>query len=382
MHPRTFALVALFIAAGCGSPAPTHNDDEAPNAPPIQAEMARAPVTPAPADAQDPRSPSRVMAYVEGEVLTYREILQQVGPELAQLDSNAEKQKLEEKVLIQLLRDRLLYRAAVDAGVRATRDDVEEKRTEKVKKLAKSGGTLEAFLREHDMTRREYDEFIRQQIVIDKYQRAAIGHSIDGSVHVRPVTDTYVAPEDVRKYYDRHAAKFSEPEGARYRKLIVKSDLEAPDRAAAVAAARAIADDAVARLKGGEDWVPVYRELSKTPPDPREPDGLCSIERDKAADWIEHFAFEQPKGAVLQEQKGTTFYVLQAEGAHEARVVPYEEASKAVHDQLQQLRVGMAFLEVELAVLDESSVQPEAVRAKLRNTLRGARLQMLEEIEK
>jgi hypothetical protein len=376
-----FAVALALLAPGCGSTAATHGDEAAPTAPPIAAEMARAPAVPAPQDAQDPRSPSRPIAWVEGEVVTYREVLQQIGPELAQLENPADKLRLEERVLTDLLRDRLLYRKSVDAGIRVTRDEIDARRARKVRDLARSGGTLDAWLHERDMTRREFDEFNREQIAVEKYRRAAIGHSIDASVRVRPVTDTYVPPDAVRKYYDRHAEQFSEPAGARYRMLVVKTDFEAPDRVAAVAAAKAIAESAVARLQGGEDWVPVYRELNQAAPDPRQPDGLCSIERNKAADWIEKFAFDSAKGAVHLEERGTTFYVLQAEGAHDARVVPYEEAAPAIRRKLEQFQVGMAFLEVELAVLDESSVQPESIRAKLRNTLRLMRAAIAEQSE-
>jgi hypothetical protein len=373
--------VALFTA-GCGSAIQEHGSDAAPTAPPTAKDLTQAPVTAAPADAVDPRSPSRVIAYVEGEVVTYREILQRVGPELSQLENEADKAKMEDRALTDLLRERLLYRAAVDAGVHVTRDEIDEKREKAVKELARSGGTLEAWLHEHDMTRREFDETNRVRLIVEKYRRASIGHSSDPSVRVRPWTDTYVAPEDVRKYYDRHPLKFHESAGARYRMLIVKTDLAAPDRAAAVAAARAVAESAVARLQGGEDWVPVYRELNQAPPDPRQPDGLSLIERGKAADWIEEFAFNSPKGTVHLEPKGTTFYVLLAEGVRDERVIPFEEAAPDLRLQLQQLRVAMAFLEVELAVLDESSLQPEQMRAKLRETLRLDRLAYLAEAEK
>src|SRR5262245_39348906 len=382
MHIRTFAVAAILVTAGCGSAMQEHANDAAPTAPPIAKELTHAPVTPAPADAVDPRSPSRVIAYVEGEVVTYREILQRIGPELAQLENPADKANMEQRAVTDLLRERLLYRAAVDAGVHVTRDEIEARRAKRVKELARSGGTLEAWLHEHDMTRREYDESNRVRIIVEKYRLAAIGHNNDPSVRVRPVTDTYVSPEDVRKYYDRHPEKFKETAGARYRLLVVKTDLDAPDRAAAVAAARAVAESAVARLQGGEDWVPVYRELNQSPPDPRQPDGLALIERGKAADWIEKFAFESEKGAVHLEAKGTTFYVLLAEGVREARVIPFEEAAPVVQPQLQQLRVAMAFLEVEIAVLDESSLQPEAMRATLRETLRIERLTYLAEAER
>src|SRR5512146_763198 len=108
MHPRTFATCAALIAAGCGSPALMPDGGAAPAAPaapPIAAEQARAPKEAPQSDAPDPRSPSRPMAYVEGEVITYREILQRHGPEIAQLESAADKARMEDRALIDLLRE-------------------------------------------------------------------------------------------------------------------------------------------------------------------------------------------------------------------------------------------------------------------------------------
>jgi hypothetical protein len=39
----------------------------------------------------------------------------------------------------------------------------------------------------------------------------------------------------------------------------------------------------------------------------------------------------------------------------------------------------MAWLEVELAVLDESSIQPAGLRARLRDSLRQTRLKLLQD---
>lgn len=376
MTRRGLTWCVVLLAAGCGS-SPEPQAGDAPDARPIARDQVRGAADEA-LPAPDPRSSSRVLGYVEGEVVTQREVLQRVGPELAQLENPEDRARIEERAVLDILRERLLQRAAQDARVNASRDEIDEERRAFVNELARSGGTLDAFLHEHDMTRREFDEMIRTQIVVRKYRLAAIGHSGDRQVRVRPVTDTYVPPEEVRKYYDRHPTRYQEPPTARFRMLAVKSDLDAPDREKAVAEARRTADAALARLRAGEDWVPVFREFSKDPPDPQRPDGLERIPRGKAADWIEDFAFESEQGAVSDViQKGTTFYILRAEGAHEGRTIPFEEAAPGIRGQLSELRRRLAFLEVDLSVLDESSVQPEALRARLRDHLRQSRVRML-----
>jgi hypothetical protein len=377
------SLVGVLAVAACGTN-PT-DAGGAPSAPPTAFDMAQAAKDPVAATQADMHSPSRVLGYVEGEVITYREVLQRVGPELAQAETAKEKQTLEDDALLDVVRERMMYRAAQDARVPATRDEIDANRETFVKGLAKNGGTLEAFLHEHDMTRREFDEMVKMQLVLEKYRQASIGHSGDAIVSrlVRPVTDTFVSPEDVRKCYDRNPDKFREPAVARCRMLTIPTDLTAPDREAAVAAAKAKAEAVLARLRAGEDWVPVYREAlpGAAEPDARiGPDGLVEIHKGDTvwADWIREFAFKSARGTLPDPvQKGTTFHVLRAEGAHEERVVPFEEAEEPIRRELTALKGRLAWLEVQLTVLDESSVQPDSLRAKLRDALRQARQKLL-----
>lgn len=377
MRSWTFAAFVAF-AAGCGSAPVDPDEADPPSAPPIAAEMNKAAKSEKVDVVADPRSPNRVLGYVEGEVITYREVVQLIGPELAQLENPADKADRESRALLDLARERLLYRAATDAMVQATRDEVDAERAEFVKDLARNGGTLEAFLHEHEMSRREFDEMIRRQLIVGKFRRAAVGHSADPHVRVRPVTDTYVAPEDVQKYYDRHPERFHEPATGRCRILAIKADLEAPDRVKAVADAKARAEAVLARLRGGEDWVPVYRETTAGAADPERLDGLTDVRRGEKAEWIERFAFGSEQGTLSDViQVGTTFYVLRAEGWHDERTIPFEEAAPRIRRELTELRSRLAWLEVELSVLDESSVQPDSLRARLRDMMRKTRLKLL-----
>ncbi len=373
MRTSTRLTIVVLVACGCSSTQPERQDATPPSAPPIAQELLNA-ARESPADtAPDPRSSSRVLAYVEGDVVTYREVLQRAGPELVQFaDNPEEKAKVEERALTGLLRERMLYHAAVDLGVRANRDEIADEREAYVKELAKNGGSLEGFLHDRDMTRREFDEMIRVELVIQKYRRAAIGRNNDPDVHVRPDADVYVSPDDVSKYYERHPERYREPAGARCRMLAVKADLDAKDREAAVAAAKAKAEATLARLRAGEDWVPVYREVAGVAAEVDTSDGLLEMRRGEKAEWIESFAFKSEKGALSEViQKGATFYVLRAEGWHEARTTPFAEAAPNIRQHLFQASSERAWFEVQLSVLDRSSIQPESRRARLREDLRA-----------
>jgi hypothetical protein len=385
MKSSCLVLVAALCAAtaGCGSKGASPDDPSAPSAPPLAQELSRAAKEPGTDVVPDPHSPSRVLGYIEGDVITYREVLQLIGAELAQIDDPREKSDREDRAFLEIARKRLLYRAATDAGVTATRDEIETQRTAFVKDLAKNGGTLDAYLHEHEMSRREFDDFIRQDLIVTKFRRATIGHSGDPSVRVRPITDTYVSPEEVQKYHDRHLEKFHEMPSARCRMLAVKTDLDAADREKAVAAAHATAEVILARLKAGEDWVPVYRSaiaLMAGTSDPDQLDGLVDLHRKEKADWIEEFAFDSEKGTLSPViQKGTTFWILRAEGAHGERQRPFEDVAPDIRRLLSEYKAMMAWLEVEMKILDESSVQPDSLRTRIRETLRVQRLKLLAE---
>src|SRR5207248_2718131 len=105
---------------------PVRDDGEPPPAaPPTAQEQSAAAKNVPDAPPPDAKSASRVLAYVEGDVVTYREVLQRAGPELAQFaDDPDEKQKLEDRALMSILKERMLYRFAVDAGVKASRDEI------------------------------------------------------------------------------------------------------------------------------------------------------------------------------------------------------------------------------------------------------------------
>jgi hypothetical protein len=373
----TAVAVGASLAA-CGSNGAVVEDSSAPSAPPIAQELAKAAKAEHATVVPDLRSPSRVLGYVEGDVITYRDVLQLIGPELAQIDEPAEKTAREDHALLDIVRKRLLYRAATDAGVASTRDEIDERRASFVKDLAKNGGTLEAFLHEHEMSRHEFDDMIKKDLIVSKYERAAIGHNNDQNVHVRPVADTYVAPEEIQRYYDRHPEKFHETSTAKCRMLAVKTDLDAPDREKAVAAAHAKADEILARLKAGEDWVPVFRRATDGGADPDPLDGLVEIHKGEKAEWIEQFAFGSAKGTLTDvRQVGTTFWILRAEGSRPEGTIPFEKAAPGIRSDLSQFKAEMAWLEVEMTVLDGSSVQPDSLRTRMRETLRLQRLKIL-----
>jgi len=69
-----------------------------------------------------------------------------------------------------------------------------------------------------------------------------------------------ISPSEVRAYYDAHKEEFNQPEQERLSEILIPT--ADPDNAAQVAEAKKKADDAEAKLKGGEDFATLAKAIS------------------------------------------------------------------------------------------------------------------------
>lgn len=372
-------LPIVLLAAACGSTPPTGPiQDPDQMGRPLELEQRERGRERSEGREPDARSTSRVLAYVNGEVITYRDILLRAGPQLAVLGEEDQKDLLEKETLLSILRDRVVYHAAVDQGVEMTRDQLDTERARRVADLERNGGTLTAFLAERGMTRREFDEELKRSFVTEKFMLSAMGLA-GGAPRVRPMTDVFVSPGEVRQFWERNQDLFREPERARLRFLTLRAERDVEDREAAVEAARAKVEAARQRLLAGEDWVPVYREAVG---DYAQEDayGLLEIQRGERAPWIEDFAFGNDRGAVSEViQKGTAYFLMQAEGHSAERVAPFDEVYERIRGRIGQVRRAMAQYEVELKLLEGAAIEPPERAEELRSILRGARRRIQDE---
>ncbi len=384
--PSLIAFASLVLACasgplpGEGGPPPVFTGDDTDVAAPLERRGATAAREEVPTEEllPDPGSSSRVVAWVNDEVVTYRDVLLEVGPQLAVLAPGSEKSTIEQRALIGILRDRIIYHAAKDAGVELKRDELDELRDARVEEIKRNGGTLEAFLRERGMTRREYEREIVRTTVMERYLRSAMGVG-GGDPRVRPMIDPYVSPAEVKDFYERNPEVFDIPRHGKLRIMIVQPSPDARDYEAAHMAARSKAENAQRRLRGGEDWVPVYRE---TVPEmaAEDPYALLEVAPGERAPWIDEFAFGTPSGAVSEViEKGGTFYLMQNEGAVEARTLEYDDVHEKIRTLLGDRKRQLGAYEVELRLLEQATVRPVHRADDLRRVLEDARTAVLEQ---
>lgn len=379
MRPRLLPILLLPLLAACASDpvTPVRSPEEV--APPKEAEIL---LGSRQEDGTNGGSTGTgALAYVAGGVVTDRDVLLRIGPQLQTLARPEDREQLWRETLHKIVRERILYRNAQDAGVDVSREEIEAARKSFADDLARQGGTFDAYLNERGMSAQEFDRTIRQELANQKFLMASIGGGRAG-VLVRQRSDTFVNPEEIRTYFERNRQRFHERASAAVRVLAVKTDLRAPDREAAVAAAREIADSARSRIAAGEDFAYVFREVQGETSDPDPLDGLITLYAGERthAEWIEEFAFASERGTLSEVlQKGSTFYLLHAEGARPERDLPFEEVQASLKLELERAKRRAAAVEVELQLLSETSVKPEDLAGDLRTSLRSLRRKMLQE---
>lgn len=380
-HAARSALLVLsaLAPAACGSASGAPGTgDGIPEAPPITLERnaaaREAGDSPVRAAAG---SRSRVLAYVNDEVVSYHDVLVRAGQQLAVVATDEDRARLERTALTDILRERILHRAAVDAGIALTRDEVDAEGMRRIRGIERTG-TFERYLAEQGMSRREFEDQVQVDLRVQKYIRAAVGMGGPAAVQVRAVTDTWVSPLEVREYYERNPERFRREETASVRVLMLQAATEGRDLEAARADVRRRADAALSRLRAGEDWVPVYREAMRAAPEPDPADGLLEIPASARQDKhprIVEFAYTREKGTVeaFSNPAGTIWFVLRAEGHSPERTLAYEEVHEEVRSYLQQVRRVIATFEVELSLLEEAAVSPPDRLSELRELLLAGR---------
>ena len=194
----------------------------------------------------------RIAAVVNGQPITMSEVAERVGPELARTTpgpaGEAARKDLLHRGLEQLIDERLVDVEASSLGF-----DVSD---EEVQKL------IDQLAKQNNMDAAQFKEAVASQgIEFDTVKDTLRRQQLTMKLLQYKVKPRKVSDEEVQSAYAQMASE-GEPE-VHVRHLFIS----APDGTMAVreAAARAKADDALRRLKAGETFAKVARDLSDGP---------------------------------------------------------------------------------------------------------------------
>lgn len=148
----------------------------------------------------------------------------------------------------------------------------------------------------------------------------------------RKVTDADVAAE-----YSKSLDTYRKGEEVTVRHILYKAD----GTPASDAAARAKADSAVKRLKGGADFAALAKAESEDPGSKDSGGELGAVARGRMVKEFEDAAFGAAQGDVVGPVKSPFgFHVLQVTGRSAERVQPLFEVSASIRGRLEEERAG------------------------------------------
>lgn len=194
-------------------------------------------------------------------------------------------------VLKIMIDERLLYQAAVDIGIEVTDDELEKALNKHVVRYGSSERFEEAVLKPLKLTFAEYREDIKRQLLREKFILEKMRSiSLDKSQRPDFFIDTFVAPKEIKKYYDKHRNEFVEQEQIKTRQIILKIRNKSEK-----ISKKALAEAILAELKKEADFDALARRYSE-----------IKAETGGAWDWI-------PKGSFPKEVEDIIYQLDEGE---------------------------------------------------------------------
>lgn len=200
----------------------------------------------------------RVAGVVNGEVITLRDLEERGGPELQRVDAmpaGAARDRARASALKAAfdlaVAERLFASQVAAAGVEVSESEVDSIIEDVKKRNGLDDASLTRALAAQGMDREAYRKMVKRDVESMRLVQLKIRNKVK-------VTD-----EDVKHYWQTHPQEFRSGEEVRARHILVPVAEDASE--AEVARARGLAEKAAARVRGGEDFGQVARQVSKSP---------------------------------------------------------------------------------------------------------------------
>jgi len=271
------------------------------------------------------------VAWVDDEVVTTTDVEREAQNRLA--TAATENPGIQIEALLAKLRQDV-FQYLIDKKVRAhvvlatlSESQIEgldgfalEKQDE-LARLTGSRAALRAQLSERGMTLEEHRDHIIEDILFEEARRRAL-----------PPDKTPVSPAEMRNYYDNNPEEFIQPASATVRLLTIRLAGRSREEA------RTLIEAAQSRIRGGEAFEDVARELSEGPK--AESGGLWErVEKGSLTTALDEAAFAAPIGTsseVIQTDFG--LHILLVEQRRSSEVIPFDQASHRIEELLRQER--------------------------------------------
>ncbi len=197
----------------------------------------------------------RIVVVVNNEIITQREVDIMLAPIYGQYRNMYKGEELirmledvREKILKQLIEDRLIYSEAKKLDINIDEKEVDA-RIDEIRSKVGSERELESMLSEQNLTVNELRARYREKIMIRKLIDQKVGAKI------------IITPLEVKNYYIANKDSFMQPEEIRLRTILIKPKEEQGGEAGSLQLMR----DIMKRLREGCDFEGMAKEYSDDP---------------------------------------------------------------------------------------------------------------------
>lgn len=319
--PAAPAAAPATAAPAAAAPATAAPPAAAPAAPATAATAATAPA-PAPGRVLD-----RVAALVNGDVITLQELEERAGADLRRADAEPAgpaRERARARALRQafdgLLAEKLFAAQVSALGVEVTEAEIDQVVEDVKRRNNLDDARLEQALASQGMDKAAYRKAVKRDLESMRLVQLKIRSKVK------------VSDEDVQNYWQTHPQEFRADEEVRVRHvfLAVKEGAAVTE----VARVRERAEKALARLRRGEDFALVARQVSEGP-SASEGGELGWLRRGTVQPEVEKVAFALQPGQISEPVRTRSgFQLLQVEDRRGGGPRPLAEVKEEIRDRL------------------------------------------------
>jgi len=263
----------------------------------------------------------KIEVVVNDEVITQSEIDRVLAPiyerykVLYKSDDLIKKlMEARQKVIEQLIEDRLILTEAKRLNVEVDEKDIDEKIEETQKNFDSRARFEEALKAQHlslkDLRARYKDQLMARRLIDQK-----VGSKV------------MITPVDISNYYNSHMSAYSQPEAIRLRTILIKGKMD-PKRASELA--KTVSD----KIKAGADFTELAKSYSEGP-NANEGGLMAYIQRGELLPEIEKTVFSLKKGEVSDIiQTSLGYHIFKMEEKRPSRVLLLSEVKREVEDTI------------------------------------------------
>ena len=230
-------------------------------------------------------------------------------------------QLIQERVLDYLIGEELLYQECVKQGIATPDERVEEE----IAKAKERFGSEEKF-----------QEALAQMNVTEDTLRANIkrGLTIQQLVQKEVLDKIEVTDEEIKTFYDENQKLFTKKEQVQASHILIKVNADADE--ATKAEARAKIDKAAQRVKNGEDFATVAKEVSEGPSNTKGGD-LGYFQRGQMVKPFEDAAFGLEPGQVSDVvETSFGYHIIKVFDKKPESTATFEEVKPQIAEYLQK----------------------------------------------